>query len=210
LTEDHRTKINMYRAGIEDGTLHAAWKDDTWSRSQAEEDAAATSKSGSTSQRPTREIRLSDLVEGGFLGVGDVLVYRRTFSFANVTVEKDIMIAGCGGSSKSIVVLVPSGTTKYLPPTLASCSIPTEDLLPDDNSLLEVSITTPSSLESGILGTDGRVDKLQRTNGNAWKYLSVWKFLPGGGTDGFTSPERGGRQDMGTLHYLRSSVYYGR
>lgn len=88
--------------------------------------------------------------------------------------------------------------------------MPTEDLFPDDNTLLEMTITTPASIESGILDTDGRVNKLQRTNGNAWKYLSVWKFLPGGGPDGLTSPERGGRQDTGTLHYLRSSVYYGR
>jgi hypothetical protein len=176
---------------------------------------------------------LSDLVEGGTLGVGDVLVYKRTFNLANVTVEKDVMVrsfdsnappppgsddnntltlqvAACGGPSKSIVVLVPSGTTKYLPSALASSSMPTEDLLPDDDSLLEMSITTPSSLESGILDTDSRVDKPHRTNGNAWKHLSVWKSLQGGGTDGFTSPERGGRQETGTLHYLRSSVYYGR
>ena len=163
-----------------------------------------------------------------------MLVYKRTFSHINVTVEKDIMvrllkfpnappqhsndnntrftsqIAGGGGSSKSIVVLVPSGTTKYLPPALASSSIPTEDLFPEDNSLLEVSIANPSSLESGILDTDGRVNKLQRTNGNAWKCLSVWKSIQGGGTSGFAFPERGGRQDTGTLHYLRSSVYYGR
>jgi len=164
-----------------------------------------------------------------------VLAYKRTFSHINITVEKDIMvrslinpntpppphrndsnviftsqIAGGGRPSKSIVVLVPSGTTKYLPPALASSSIPTEDLFPDDNSLLEVSITTPSSLESGILDTDGRVNKLQRTNGNAWKYLSVWKSMKCGGTNGFAFPERGGRQDTGTLHYLRSSVYYGR
>ncbi|KAF9647511.1 hypothetical protein BDM02DRAFT_3116982 [Thelephora ganbajun] len=211
LTEDHRTKINKYRAGIEDGTLHAAWKDEAWSQNQVEGDAAGSSKSGSILQRQTtREIKLSDLVEGGFLGIGDILVYRRTFSLINVTVEKDVMIAGCGRSSKSIVVLVPSGTTRYLPPALASSSIPTEDLLPDDDSLLEMTITTPSSLESGILDTDSRVDKPQRTNGNAWKYLSVWKFLQGGGTDGFASPERGERQNTGTLHYLRSSVYYGR
>lgn len=69
---------------------------------------------------------------------------------------------------------------------------------------------TPSALESVILDTDGRVNKLQRTNGNAWKYLSVWKFLQGGGTDGFASPEKGGRQETGTLHYHRISVYYGR
>lgn len=176
---------------------------------------------------------MSDLLEGGFLEVGDVLAYKRTFVHANVTVEKDIMvrsgrstlplrvgndhdhthftqIAGGGGSSKSIVVLVPSGAAQYLPSALASSSIPAEDLLPDDNSLLEVSIMTPSSLESGILDTDGRVNKLQRANGNAWKYLSVWKFLQGDETAGFASPERGGRQDTGTLHYLRSSVYYGR
>jgi len=51
LTDDHKMKINKYRAGIEDGTLHAAWKDEAWSQSQAEEDAVANSKSGSTSQR---------------------------------------------------------------------------------------------------------------------------------------------------------------
>ena len=39
-----------------------------------------------------REFRLCDLVGAGFLGVGDILVYRRTFSIANVTVEKDIMV----------------------------------------------------------------------------------------------------------------------
>jgi len=212
LTEDHRTKINKYRVGIEDGTLHAAWKDEAWSQSQqVEENLTTTSKSGSASQRLTgREIRLSDLFEAGFLGVGDILVYRRTFTLINVTVEKDVMIAGCGGSPKSIVVLVPSGTARHLSPALASSSIPTEDLLPDDHSLLQMAIPTPASLETGILDTDGRVDKLNRTNGNAWKYLSVWKFLRGGGTDGFASPERGERQNTGTLHYLRSCVYYGR
>ena len=116
LTEDHGTKVDKYRAGIEDGTLHAAWKDEAWSQSQVEEDAAATSASGSTSQRfvfrpfvtafpqlqwraqpsrlyrSIREIKLSDLVEGGFLGVGDILAYKRTFHYANVTVEKDIMV----------------------------------------------------------------------------------------------------------------------
>jgi len=53
-TEDHRTKISKYRVGIEDGTLHATWKDEAWNRNLVEEDAAATaavSKSGSTSQR---------------------------------------------------------------------------------------------------------------------------------------------------------------
>ena len=51
LTEDHRTKINGYRAGIDSGTLHAAWKDEAWSQSQVEENVTATSRSGSASQR---------------------------------------------------------------------------------------------------------------------------------------------------------------
>ena len=116
LTEDHRAKIDKYRAGIEDGTLHAAWKDEAWSQNQVEEDAVATSTSDSTSQRfafypsvtvfsgcsgeltplvynrSKREIRLGDLFEGGFLEVGDILVYKRTFQLLNVTVEKDIMV----------------------------------------------------------------------------------------------------------------------
>lgn len=105
-----------------------------------------------------------------------------------------------------MVVLVPSGTSRYLPQALASSSIPTEDLLPNDHSLLQMTITTPTSLECGILDTDGRVDKSQRPNGNAWKYLTVWKFLQDGSTDGVAFPERGGRQRTGTLHYLRSTV----
>ena len=51
LTEDHRTKVNRYRAGIEDGTFHAAWKDEAWSQSQVEETVVAASKSGSIPQR---------------------------------------------------------------------------------------------------------------------------------------------------------------
>ena len=115
LTEDHRTRVDKYRAGIEDGTMHAAWKDEAWSQSQIEEDAAAASKLGPTSLRfvfhpiviiflgcsgglsselcrQAGGIKLSDLLEGGFLGVGDVLAYKRTFSHVNVTVEKDIMV----------------------------------------------------------------------------------------------------------------------
>lgn len=42
--------------------------------------------------RSMREIRLGDLVEGGSLEVGDILAYKRTFHYANVTVEKDIMV----------------------------------------------------------------------------------------------------------------------
>lgn len=51
LTEDHRMKTNKYRAGIEDGTLHAAWKDEAWSQSQVEENLTTSSKPGSIAHR---------------------------------------------------------------------------------------------------------------------------------------------------------------
>lgn len=59
LTDEHRTKVNRYQAGIEDGTLHAAWKDEAWSQSQVEEDVAATSQSGSASQRSVPHVLLA-------------------------------------------------------------------------------------------------------------------------------------------------------
>ena len=58
LTDEHRTKVNRYQAGIEDGTLHAAWKDEAWSQNQVEEDTAATSQSGSASQRSVSHVLL--------------------------------------------------------------------------------------------------------------------------------------------------------
>lgn len=46
LTEDHRTKTEKYRAGIEDGTLHAAWKDEAWSQSQVEDNILTSQRFG--------------------------------------------------------------------------------------------------------------------------------------------------------------------
>ena len=53
LTDDHRARIDKYRVGTEDGSLHAAWKDEAWSQSQsqADENTVTASKPGSTSQR---------------------------------------------------------------------------------------------------------------------------------------------------------------
>ena len=62
-------------------------------------------------------------------------------------------------------------------------------------------------LETGLLDMDGRIEKAQRPNGNAWKRVSVWRWrdgMDGGGVEG----ERGGRENHGTLFYLRGCYYH--
>jgi hypothetical protein len=103
-------------------------------------------------------------------------------------------------------VLISPGATQHLPQGLVLSPDPEEFELPDDQRLLEMTVSTPSSLDTGILDVDGRVDKSRRPSGNAWKALSVWKRRPDG--DFGVSIERGGRENAGTLFYLRGCQYY--
>lgn len=76
-------------------------------------------------------------------------------------------------------------------------------------STLSMTISSPSQLENGILDTDGRVEKAKRPNGNAWKYFTVWRWKEEEWESGFAS-EKGGRENHGTLFYLRGSFYHDR
>jgi hypothetical protein len=104
-------------------------------------------------------------------------------------------------------VTAPPGTSQYLPQSLVLSPNPVDDV-PDDERLQIMTISTPSSLETGILDIDGRIDKAHRPNGNAWKTISVWKHKDGG--DVAASIERGPRDNTGTLFYLRNCLYYDR
>jgi hypothetical protein len=64
---------------------------------------------------------------------------------------------------------------------------------------------SPSLLETGLLDVNGRLEKSQRPNGNAWKSISVWRKAAG--ADESVENRRGGKVNHGTLFYLRS-VYY--
>lgn len=66
-------------------------------------------------------------------------------------------------------------------------------------------IISPSLLETGLLDANGRLGKAQRPNGNAWKSISVWRRRAGAETS--VDNKRGGKENHGTLFYLRS-VYY--
>ena len=68
-----------------------------------------------------------------------------------------------------------------------------------------MTIQSLSMLENGILDIDGRLRKSQRPNGNAWKCFTVWRWRAGGDC---TENSRGGRDNYGTLFYIRGSYYH--
>jgi hypothetical protein len=71
-----------------------------------------------------------------------------------------------------------------------------------------MTITSPTMLETGLLDMDGRIEKAQRPNGNAWKRVSVWRWRDGTLDGGVGEGERGGRENHGTLFYLRGCYYH--
>lgn len=111
-------------------------------------------------------------------------------------------------STRAVTVLAVLGATKDLPGGLVArenAGSPT-----DLTTLRSMTITSPSMLESALLDMDGRLDKGHRPNGNAWKCFSVWRWrtAPGSSGDGEVANGRGGRDNHGTLFYLRGNHYH--
>lgn len=103
------------------------------------------------------------------------------------------------------------GESKDLPEALVSRGRDANPLpSTDPNAIRSMTITSPSMLESALLDIDGRLDRNQRPNGNAWKCFSVWRWrqVPGSGSDEGVSNGRGGRENHGTLFYLRGNYYH--
>ena len=99
-----------------------------------------------------------------------------------------------------LTVLTQPGQEKDLPPHLLSRD-PSEPSAPTRS----MTIQSLSMLETGILDIDGRLRKSQRPNGNAWKCFTVWRWRAGGDC---TQNSRGGRDNYGTLFYIRGSYYH--
>lgn len=90
-----------------------------------------------------------------------------------------------------------SGSVKDLPAHLLS-EHPTVD---GPQPIQSMTITSPTMLETALLELDGRIDRSRRPNGNAWKSFTIWRWR-GGGFNPVDS--RGGRENRGTLFYLRA------
>ncbi|KZT30279.1 hypothetical protein NEOLEDRAFT_1054809 [Neolentinus lepideus HHB14362 ss-1] len=214
MADTHKEKVKTYETGVQDGVLHAPWKDEVWERDHTssgntEQPPAASSQQSEASARAgdAAELKLADLAKNGVIKTGDVLVYKRTFSQLDTIVEKDVIIQSIHPKNYSVTVLIQPGTARELPPELLRVDPPDPDA-----PTKTMTVTSPNMLENGILDVDGRVERGRRPNGNAWKSLSVWRWRqhPEGDLDMLAFLERGGRENHGTLFYLRGCYYHDR
>ncbi|KAJ3501142.1 hypothetical protein NLJ89_g9474 [Agrocybe chaxingu] len=112
--------------------------------------------------------------------------------------------------------------TSVKPPSQASSSQPTTGTTSLGTLTLTLTFLSPTQLETALLDTDAQVERSRRPNGNAWKCFSVWRWrVPGvpfgeeeqeGAGEAAYNPDdvRGGRENHGTLFYLRGSYYHER
>ncbi|KAF8966806.1 Asx homology domain-containing protein [Flammula alnicola] len=211
-SEAHGAKVKQFREGIVSGSLAAPWKDQVWERDnivpEINVNVGATSSFSIPNESSARaggaaEIKLYTLVKKGILRVGDIIAYKRYFSLSEVTVEKDAIIQHIQPNTYALTVLTLPGPNKDLPAHLLSDE-PAEPSAP----VQSMTITSPTMLETGLLDLDGRMEKSRRPNGNAWKCFTVWRWRVGGEYNPYDS--RGGRENHGTLFYLRGSYYHER
>ncbi|KIK65321.1 hypothetical protein GYMLUDRAFT_219227 [Collybiopsis luxurians FD-317 M1] len=194
LKDDFKIKVSKYEEGIRDGTLAAPWKDEEWEKDHPPPKDEAPTFSPPKSRKNARAgtVDLKSVVRAG-----DIISYRHNFSALDILVEKDVLVHSIN-TDRSITVLVESGTAQHLPPYLVMPGPP--DPVPPIQSM---DVSSPGMLETGILDLDGRVERTKRPNGNAWKSFTVYRWrqtvLP--------DDNKGGREQTGTLHYLRSTIH---
>ncbi|KAF8890505.1 hypothetical protein CPB84DRAFT_1683535, partial [Gymnopilus junonius] len=200
-SESHTAKVEQFQQGIQTGTVAAPWKDEVWMRDNhlplepSVRDMLSNGRAGEA-----REVKLGTLAKRKIVRVGDVIAYRRSFATSEV-IEKDAIIYSIHPRTHTLTMLTRSGPHKDLPQELLTPE-PSEPIEPP----LSMEITSLSMLETGLLDTDGRMEKSRRPNGNAWKCFSVWRFRSGAEYNPYDS--RGGRENHGTMFYLRGTFYH--
>ncbi|CAL1702381.1 unnamed protein product [Somion occarium] len=212
-----------YERGVRDGTMHAEWKDEVWER---ENDVSSLT-------RNTHGTDLAGLAKRSLIKEGDMMVYKRTFSSCNVTVEKDLLVHFVNPQSHSLTLLLPPNVDRNLPPQLLVICPPE----PKPPTLNTDGILSSVELEHEILETDGRVSRAERyteindmiksrrtpltsmlthdpfdtaalaTSAKAAKSLSVWRWREEMKAEIELQmiQERGGRELLGTIYHLRNS-----
>ncbi|KAF9530075.1 hypothetical protein CPB83DRAFT_811365 [Crepidotus variabilis] len=208
----HQEKVKQFVEGVTNGALSAPKKDEVWERDNivSGTDITLLSVPGSTPSAKARgaaEVKLSKLVKNKVVRVGDVLAYKRSFA-SSVVIEKDCIIESTGPDG--IVVSLAPERTKFLPPFLLSDPpTPSPPNTPKALHPQSATITSPSMLETLLLDIEGQLEKSRRPNGNAWKYFSIWRWRKTGFSDcsSADADKRGGRENHGTLFYLRGSFY---
>ncbi|KAI9030474.1 hypothetical protein DFJ74DRAFT_472376 [Hyaloraphidium curvatum] len=118
------------------------------------------------------------LIKRKLVLAGDRLVFRRNFSLIKKEIERTVEIEGVDISSGLTIRMLPGGEGQ-------------EGSASSAGMLIE-KLDAPTAIEHAILDADGRVGRLQRPNGNAWKCL---KLLRQGGDGTWI--------DLGTLWHVR-------
>ncbi|OCH89954.1 hypothetical protein OBBRIDRAFT_819519 [Obba rivulosa] len=223
LTQKAAEDTRRFEEGIRTGTMHAEWKDEEW-----EADHVLKPKGKNKRGRP---MNLTLLAQRGILKEGDVLSYRREFSHLQIVVEKDLLIQTIHPRTHTLAICLSPGTTPALPPPLLT----TGQELPDVHILSMDDICDPEDLETGVLDVDSRVHRSERshvrsvvTSGamldtsttsqaqavstariHAWKAFTVWRWREEmhDAVDMHILQERGGRERVGTLYYLREHCH---
>ncbi|PVF97011.1 hypothetical protein CPB86DRAFT_735659 [Serendipita vermifera] len=204
LTKKHLEDVEKFQKGVEEGTLHAPWKDDLWEEDQRE----ATRGDQAPRQRPS----LGSMLSNNIISVRDILAYQRLFPDIGGVVEKDVLIMES-----------PRDGLRVIAPPHDISSLPIGMVLPDamppnDSFLQEMVVYSIEELESVILDMHGQIPNELRQGGNSWKRFSLWKHRPGfvsegndmhifGGemNNGPVFGTRGLREKRGTLFYLRGA-----
>ncbi|GLB42765.1 putative asx homology domain containing protein [Lyophyllum shimeji] len=215
MSDAHAAKVKKFEEGISDGTLAAPWKDEVWERDNASTRKGHPVTNGDASGSPaihvpesgarageSAEVKLVTLAKNGVLRVGDIIAYKRNFTALDLVVEKDAIIQSIHPKTHNLTVLFEPGTTHHLSADLLSPQ-PLEPSAPTQMA----TIISPSQLETALLDNDGRVEKARRPNGNAWKCMTVWRWR---GEPMDLGEGRWGRENHGTLFYLRSTYYHER
>ncbi|KAI0350306.1 hypothetical protein OH77DRAFT_1431176 [Trametes cingulata] len=214
--------LAKFQEGSRAGHLHVDWKDEVWERDHQPILNAKRKKS--------LHADLTALAKLGLIQQGDILAYKRAFPALNVTVEKDVLIESVDPQSQRMTFLLSPGDRKALPPSLLD-----RDSKESSEKMLSMEdITDPVALERGILDVDGRVrssDKYTQDAASctaptspsggpseeltnliamrAWKAFTVWKWREGMRDEVQMLQERGGREKLATLFYLRGCCSSG-
>ncbi|BFZ65025.1 hypothetical protein YB2330_006188 [Saitoella coloradoensis] len=136
-------------------------------------------------------VKLGDVMRGSNGVVGDVWVYDRIFTskkgemrmsgkrktMDTMHVRKEVTLTAIDPLTYALTFSAPEGQEVYAKPDTAMVTI--SDVL------------TPNTLEHRVLDIDGRLERKERPNGNAWKCFRV----------------RRNKQDLGTLFESRQRWY---
>ncbi|KAI0328966.1 hypothetical protein GY45DRAFT_1325670 [Cubamyces sp. BRFM 1775] len=216
--------LQKFQEGARTGNIHADWKDEVW---ELERQPIMTK----AQRKKLISADLTALAKHGLLQEGDVLAYKRSFPALDVVVEKDVLVEKIDMRTYIITLSLSPGTQRELPPFLLVQGAEEQDA----KILTMEDVFDPVALERGVLDVDGRVrsaDKYAQDlaacgradasggptdevknmiSVRAWKSFTVWRWQEHmrQQTDRQITQERGGRERVATLFYLRGCCLSG-